>query len=71
MENKRYRSFDATVERAEDGTPTKIVGYAVVFDSESVDLGGFVEIIRKGAFTKALAQPNLDVICKRRSRLIV
>jgi phage head maturation protease len=28
-----------------------ITGYAVVFDSESQDLGGFIEIIKHGAIT--------------------
>jgi HK97 family phage prohead protease len=30
------------------------VGYASVFNSKSQDLGGFVEIVRPGAFTRAL-----------------
>lgn len=33
----------------------KITGYATVFDSPSVDLGGFVETIRAGAFARSLA----------------
>lgn len=33
----------------------KILGYAVVFDSWSVDLGGFVERIRPGAFRRTLS----------------
>lgn len=37
------------------GKPT-IVGYAAVFDSLSEDLGGFREIIRRGAFDKALEE---------------
>lgn len=36
----------------------KLAGYAAVYDSQSQDLGGFVEIIRKGAFTRALKTPN-------------
>lgn len=38
---------------AEDGAPKKIVGYAAVFDKPSEDMG-FIEYVRKGAFTDAL-----------------
>ncbi len=37
-----------------EGQPPKIQGYAALFDVWSVDLGGFREIIRSGAFTKTL-----------------
>lgn len=37
-----------------DGGPV-ISGYAAVFDSQSLDLGGFVEIVRPGAFKASLA----------------
>lgn len=37
-----------------DGKPT-IRGYAAVFNSLSSDLGGFVEVIRQGAFRRALS----------------
>jgi len=33
----------------------KLVGYAAVFDSQSEDLGGVVELIRPGAFTRTLS----------------
>jgi uncharacterized protein len=34
----------------------RLVGYAAVFGSRSLDLGGFVEIIRKGAFSRSLGE---------------
>jgi HK97 family phage prohead protease len=38
----------------------KIRGYAIVFDTKSVDLGGFTEIIRKDAVRRTLSEA-LDV----------
>lgn len=37
-------------------------GYAAVFDSPSQDLGGFVEVIRKGAFTKTLSESDIRAL---------
>lgn len=56
-----HRSFalQGVEVRAADGGP-RIVGYAAVFDKQSVNLGGFTEIIRRGAFTKTL-QDGADV----------
>ncbi len=41
------------IRKAKDGKIT-IAGYAAVFDSPSEDMGGWVEIIKRGAFRKAL-----------------
>ena len=38
-----------------EGSSPKIVGYPVVFDSLSNDLGGFVEKVERGAFAESLA----------------
>lgn len=41
--------------RAKDGKKT-LVGYAALYDSPSSDLGGFTEVIRPGAFDRALRE---------------
>lgn len=46
----------AKLELRDEGGVKKLVGYASVFNSRSVDLGGFVEIIRPGAFKRSLAE---------------
>jgi HK97 family phage prohead protease len=38
-----------------------LTGHAAVFGSESGDLGGFREVIQRGAFRKVLKRDNLDV----------
>lgn len=40
----------------------RIEGYCAVFNSPSADLGGFTEIIRPGAFSRAIRE-NQDVLC--------
>jgi len=55
---KEQRLFAAQVrsDKSVDGTPSKLVGYAAVFNSPSEDLGGFIETIAPGAFTRALKE---------------
>jgi len=55
------RSIKVEVRAAADD-PNSIEGYAAVFDSLSEDLGGFREVIKKGAFKRAL-DSNPDVLC--------
>lgn len=44
-----------------DGSWT-LIGMASVFNSQSEDLGGFREVIKRGAFRKVLARDGLDVL---------
>ena len=46
----------------------KIRGHAAVFDSQSENLGGFVEIIAPGAFTESLAQDDVVLLNGHDSR---
>jgi HK97 family phage prohead protease len=47
---------DQLVEVRADGDTRKITGYAAVYDSMSHDLGGFREIIKRGAFDRSLKE---------------
>lgn len=56
MMEQELRIYDvAELEvRADDGGPNYITGYAAVFNARSHDLGGFVEEIAPGAFSRTL-----------------
>ena len=61
---RRLTVSDTSIEYREAGNGEKrpvIVGYAAVFNSESRNLGGFVEVIHPNAFDEILAT-NPDVI---------
>jgi hypothetical protein len=59
LEARSARLTGLEIRAAEDGKVT-ISGYAAVFDSPSEDMGGWVEVIKRGAFRKAL-QGDPDV----------
>jgi hypothetical protein len=53
-----YRSFKELKLRSEvkEGTIGTLEGYAAVFNSESLDFGGWKEVIKPGAFTRSLKE---------------
>jgi len=55
------RSTLGEVRMAEPESRT-VVGYAAVFDRESQDLGGFVEVIRPGAFRNILKSADVRAL---------
>lgn len=48
------RSHLSEIRAKGDDKKKKLVGYAAVFDRRSLDLGGFVEVIERGAFAESL-----------------
>ena len=54
MRELEYRAV-RELELRDDNGQKKLSGYAAIFNSRSVDLGGFVEVIRPGAFKRCLA----------------
>lgn len=57
---KEIRKAELRLDQPTD-KPRKFVGLAARYDSPSQDLGGFVEIIRKGAFSQSL-ENNDEVV---------
>ena len=59
----RVLNLEATELRVEgESEQRKIVGYAAVFNRKSENLGGFVEIIRPGAFRKAVESSDVRAL---------
>lgn len=58
MNEIERRTITGVEVRAEDGKPTKIVGYAAVFNSLSEELYGFREMVMPGAFDRALKEKH-------------
>lgn len=60
--SKEIRSIPGVELRAsKDSGPGILVGYAAVFNSNSIDLGGFIEVIAPGAFADSIGAKDSDV----------
>lgn len=73
--NKEIRSFTAprpfTVRTLPDGSK-QVSGYAIVFNSPSVDLGGFVETCDAGMLTRTLREnPDVLILRDHKSELLL
>lgn len=61
IENLEVRFCSGFELRREKDAPPVLSGYAAKFDAWSTDLGGFREILRKGAFADSLKDTTRDV----------
>lgn len=67
-----YRSFPFLPEvETRDGEKPRIVGYAAVFDTPSEPLGGFREIIRRGAFSRAIREGDVRALWNHDPRYVL
>ena len=66
MDTERRRLNDglsAYITRDEEGENRHISGYAAVYDSLSEDLGGFYEVLEKGAFDEVMrSEPDVRAL---------
>lgn len=66
--NIERREYSVTIEKLNDDNTIVLEGYAAVFDSLSEDLGGFREVIRHGAFSATLNDPDADIYALNQHR---
>ena len=55
-DERELRTFQFKELRVDGDKSPKITGYAAVFDQPSEDLGGFIEYVRAGCFTKTIQE---------------
>lgn len=61
---REIRAFGAELRAGKDDAGKRTIsGYAALFNTWSHDLGGFIECIMPGAFTRTLADPANDIVC--------
>jgi HK97 family phage prohead protease len=71
-ETKREQRYShLRMQDAADGKPAMFVGYAVVYNSLSVDLCGFREIIKPGCFTEALKTADVRALIDHNPSLLL
>jgi len=58
MSNRETRDFETQFEVREEGDGMTFVGYAAKFNEPSENLGGFVEYVERGAFSRSLKSRN-------------
>ena len=63
MRDIERRSIQFPIEIREAGGKKTLSGFAALYDSPSSDLGGFVEVIRPGAFSRAVRE-NQEVLAR-------
>lgn len=67
---RRYTRDDVEL-RAENGKPKQMAGYAAKFDTLSQNLGGFVERIAPGAFSKTLTEADVKALFNHDANLLL
>lgn len=63
LEQRSIRAAEIRVSTGANGAVV-LAGYAVIFNSPSVDLGGFTEIVASGTFSRTLRE-SPDILCLR------
>lgn len=62
VERRALNVAEVRVVQDDGDEPARIEGHAAVFDEPSSDLGGFVEIVHPGAFTKTIKEADIRAL---------
>lgn len=67
----RLKSSEPAAEDRDQKSKLKLSGHAAVFDKQSLDLGGFIEIIKPGAFSDALKTSDVRALINHDPNLLL
>ncbi|MDV2503092.1 MAG: HK97 family phage prohead protease [bacterium] len=70
IETRVIEVSEIRIERRDD-EPPKIFGYSALFDVESLNLGGFVETVAPGAFTKTIKESDIRGLFNHDSNFVL
>lgn len=73
-EKLAYERRDFQIDKVEvraENDGMRLRGHAAVFDSESHDLGGFVEVIRRGAFAQSLEENDIRALHNHNDDMVI
>jgi HK97 family phage prohead protease len=70
VERHYFRTGELRAVR-EEGKPTRLRGHAAVFGEYSEDLGGFREVIQKGAFARAVREDDVRALWNHESAMVL
>lgn len=72
MKLRRYYKADQLrTEGGEDNEPLHLRGHASVFNTPSVDLGGFQEIVLPGSFKKSIGRDDIRALWEHESKYVL
>jgi len=62
IQKRSFTLRDIEIRAEGEGGGRTLTGYAALFDTPSQDLGGFIEIIRRGAFAKTIQESDIRAL---------
>lgn len=68
---RRYLPAEDLEVRGKSGEGATLIGHAAVFNRLSQNLGGFVEMVKPGAFRKTIQEADIRALVDHESRLIL
>lgn len=71
IERRVYPLSEIRINKGVDGNGDKLVGYAAVFNKMSDDLGGFREVIKKGAFKNTIKEADVRALVNHDSNYVL
>lgn len=71
FEQRDFTLTDIKIEKRDNSANMRLTGHASVFNSESVDLGGFVEVVKPGAFERSIAENDVHAFVNHNSDMVI